>query len=259
MSTKRSKQREFGFVNWGGTRRGAGRKAKGERAGVSHRPRAKLDGRQPVLVTMRVAAGLPSLRCDAHHELVRGAIEEASERGDFQVIVYSVQTNHVHLVVEARSSDALARGMNALGARVAKRLNRLWRRSGKVFPDRFHSRALKTPRECRIALIYVLQNARKHGSWRASPTCTRRARCSSAGLPSRPTPLDRSARTSASRARGCSRSAGGVTDSSIRRRCPLPRLHEAMSGRTCARRCSLVEGVCRRAGLAGHPSEGPGF
>ena len=168
MSTKRSKQREFGFVNWGGKRRGAGRKPKGERAGVSHRPRARLDGRQPVLVTMRVKAGLPSLRCDAHHELVRGAIAEASERGDFQVIVYSVQTNHVHLVVEARSSDALARGMNALGARIAKRLNKLWRRSGQVFPDRFHSRALKTPRECRVALIYVLQNARKHGSWRAN-------------------------------------------------------------------------------------------
>ena len=167
MKLKKPKQREFGFVNWGGKRRGAGRRPKGERAGVSHRPRAKLDGRLPVLVTMRIAAGLPNLRSDATHEVVRGAIAEASERGDFQVIVYSVQTNHVHLIVEARSSDALARGMNALGARIAKRLNKLWRRNGQVFPDRFHSRALKTPRECRIALIYVLQNARKHGSWRA--------------------------------------------------------------------------------------------
>jgi len=167
MKTKKPKQREFEFVNWGGKRRGAGRKPKGERAGVSHRPRAKLDERHPVLVTMRVAARLPSLRSDATHEVVRGALAEASERGDFQVIVYSVQTNHIHLVVEARSSDALARGMNALGARIAKRLNKRWRRSGQVFPDRFHSRALKTPRECRVALIYVLQNARKHGSWRA--------------------------------------------------------------------------------------------
>ena len=154
-------------MNWGGKRRGAGRKPKDERAGVSHRRRAKLDAHHPVLVTMRVAARLPSLRCDAAHEVVRGAIAESSERGDFQVIVYSVQMNHIHLVVEARSSDALARGMIALGARIAKRLNKLWRRCGQVFPDRFHSRALKTPRECRIALIYVLQNARKHGSWRA--------------------------------------------------------------------------------------------
>ena len=53
-------------------------------------------------------------------------------------------------------------------SRVAKRLNKLWRRRGQVFPDRYHSRILKTPRECRIALIYVLQNARKHGSWRAA-------------------------------------------------------------------------------------------
>ncbi|MSR60912.1 MAG: hypothetical protein EXS08_00500 [Planctomycetes bacterium] len=167
MRKKRLEQREFGFVNWGGKRRGAGRKPKGEHAGVSHRRRPRLAARHAVLVTMRVAAGLPSLRTDATHEIVRGAIAEVSERGDFRVIVYSVQTNHIHLVVEARSSDTLARGMNAPGARVAKRLNKFWRRRGQVFPDRFHSRALKTPRECRNALVYVLQNGRKHGAWSA--------------------------------------------------------------------------------------------
>ena len=205
MKPKKARQREFGFVNWGGKRRGAGRKPKGERAGVSHRRRARLDAQHPVLLTMRVAAELPNLRRDATHEVVRRAIAEVSERGDFQVLVYSVQTNHVHLVVEARSSDALARGMNALGARIAKRLNKLWRRSGQVFPDRFHSRALKTPRECRIALIYVLQNARKHGSWRAKMPDVYSSGPLFDGWTSR---VDgragsRRSRTSASRAPGC--------------------------------------------------------
>jgi len=154
-------------VNRGGKRRGAGRKPKGERAGVSHKLRLRLSRHHPVLVTMRVKSGLPSLRCDAAHEVVRGAIAEASERPGFRVIVYSVQTNHVHLIVEAASQDVLARGMNSLGARAAKRLNRLWRRRGQVFPDRYHGQRLTTPRACRNALVYVLQNARKHGSWRA--------------------------------------------------------------------------------------------
>jgi REP-associated tyrosine transposase len=167
MARRSPKQLELPYKRRGGKRRGAGRKPKGERAGVSHKRRAKLSRHHPMLVTMRVRAGLPSLRCDAVHEIVRGAIAEASERPGFQVIVYSVQTNHIHMVIEAESQDVLARGMNSLGARIAKRLNKFWRRKGQVFPDRYHGRALTAPRACRYALIYVLQNARKHGSWRA--------------------------------------------------------------------------------------------
>ena len=41
--------------------------------------------------------------------------------------------------------------------------NRLWKRLGKVFDDRFYDRVLRTPREVRNALAYVLDNARRHG------------------------------------------------------------------------------------------------
>ena len=51
--------------------------------------------------------------------------------------------------------------MQGLLIRIAKGLNRLWKRKGRVFGDRFHG-ALKTPREVRNALAYVLNNARKH-------------------------------------------------------------------------------------------------
>ena len=83
------------------------------------------------------------------------------------MIEYSVQSNHLHLVAESSDQKALSRAMIGLASRIARRLNRLWKRAGQVFPDRFHSRILRTPREVRTALIYVLQNARKHGAWRA--------------------------------------------------------------------------------------------
>jgi len=54
-------------------------------------------------------------------------------------------------------------GMRALLVRIARALNRLWNRSGSIFADRFHERALRTPSEVRNSLVYVLQNARKHG------------------------------------------------------------------------------------------------
>jgi hypothetical protein len=83
------------------------------------------------------------------------------------VIEYSVQGNHLHLVGEARDERALARGMIGLATRIARGLNRLWKRAGSVFEDRYHARILTSPRAVRIALIYVLNNARKHGAWRA--------------------------------------------------------------------------------------------
>ena len=53
--------------------------------------------------------------------------------------------------------------MQGLAIRVAKAVNRCLGRSGRVWDDRFHSRALRTPREVRNVLVYVLLNGRKHG------------------------------------------------------------------------------------------------
>jgi hypothetical protein len=56
----------------------------------------------------------------------------------------------------------MARGVQGLAIRIARALNKLWRRRGKVFADRYHDRILKTPREVRNALVYVLANGKKH-------------------------------------------------------------------------------------------------
>jgi hypothetical protein len=71
--------------------------------------------------------------------------------------------HHLHLIVEASDPDALARGVAGLLVRIAKGLNELLARKGKVWKERFHSRLLRTPREVRNALRYLFANARKHG------------------------------------------------------------------------------------------------
>jgi hypothetical protein len=76
---------------------------------------------------------------------------------------FSLQSNHVHLIVEADDGRALSRGMKGLAVRIARTLNRLWKQRGSVFSDRFHARPLRTPREVRAALSYLLHNARRHG------------------------------------------------------------------------------------------------
>ena len=86
----------------------------------------------------------------------------ASERGDFRVTHYSLQGDHAHLIVEAMGKEALACGMKSIAARLARAVNRVSRRSGAVLDGRYHHRLLRTPREVRRALAYVLLNARRH-------------------------------------------------------------------------------------------------
>ena len=83
-------------------------------------------------------------------------------KGGFRLVHYAVMGNHVHLMVEAADRVKLARGMQGLGVRVARGLNRLMKRSGRVLGDRYHAHILRTPSEVKRARMYLLTNARHH-------------------------------------------------------------------------------------------------
>src|SRR5512145_2974999 len=152
----------------GGRRKGAGRK-KSPSSGVSHLKRAEVTGRVPVHVTARVKDGLPALRQWAVRDLFLRVCQEMRGRpvkstgGWFRIVHFSIQNNHVHMLVEARDRRTLSNGLNGFFARVAKGLNKLLGRSGDVFAERYHDRLLRTPREAYNAIRYVYENARKHG------------------------------------------------------------------------------------------------
>src|SRR5687768_4246960 len=131
--------------NWGGKRKGAGRKPKGARAMVTHAVRPYHESGHPVLITERFARDLPSMRRDDHVEAIADCIGRAHSR-TFRVIHFSIQGDHLHLVVESGSKTSLARGMQGLKIRVARRINAMLGRSGRVFVDRYHARALQSPR-----------------------------------------------------------------------------------------------------------------
>ena len=95
--------------------------------------------------------------------VLREAFEAGKQCFGFRLVQFSVQANHLHLIAEADDRRALSRGMRALGVRIAKRLNRMLCRTGRVFADRYHARQLATPTEVRNALRYVLNNALHHG------------------------------------------------------------------------------------------------
>jgi REP element-mobilizing transposase RayT len=115
-------------------------------------------------VTLRVRREVPSLRCARFVREFEGTLRALSERGRARVLHYSVQTNHLHLIVEARSGVDLSCGIKAIAARVARAANRVFGRRGSVLDDRTHVRVLKTLREVRHAIAYVLLNSRRHAA-----------------------------------------------------------------------------------------------
>ena len=112
---------------------------------------------------MRLRDGLPSLRRDVTRIAITRGFAAGRERFGFRLNQFSLQSNHIHLIAEADDRRALSRGMQGLLIRISRTVNRLWRRRGSVFTDRFHARALRPPREVRSTLLYVLQNAKHHG------------------------------------------------------------------------------------------------
>ena len=168
----------------GGRRPGAGRPPTREEP-RTFRAARRHNGRCPVHVTLRVSKHVPYLRRERVHAAVVAALWEArvgvfhgarrprrAAQGTHaasprvRVIHYSLQSNHLHMIVEA----ALSRGMQGLVIRLARAINRVTGRHGPVFPDRFHSGDLDSPTKMRRALVYVLQNAYKHAQkrWKTS-------------------------------------------------------------------------------------------
>jgi REP element-mobilizing transposase RayT len=155
----------------GGRREGAGRKPRRKGTWMAHEARPWHDAHHPVHVTLRVRRGMPRLRRFALAAAIGKGLRRAAQsaearpamrRATFRVVHFSIQPDHLHLIVEATSKVALARGMQGVASGLARRVNRALGRRGALFADRYHAHALKGPTEVRNAIAYVLQNFRKH-------------------------------------------------------------------------------------------------
>lgn len=151
-------------VGHGGWRPGAGRPRKP--GACSHRRREAFAANEPLHVTLRIVAGVPSLRRERVVRLVRAVIRASGGRDGFRIVHFNVLGNHVHLLVEAVDRVALARGMQGLAVRLARGINAQFKRRGRLLAQRYHARVLRTPREVRAAIRYVLLNARHHAAER---------------------------------------------------------------------------------------------
>ncbi len=148
---------------WGGRRPNAGRKpGPGKRRNTPHRARPEHFARHPVHVTLRSA--FRPLRSQHVFPTLRIAFARANRRDPerFRIVHFSVQYDHVHLLVEARDKAALSAGVRSVSIRIARYVNELVGRRGRLWADRWFGRDLTTERAVRVALVYILANFRKH-------------------------------------------------------------------------------------------------
>jgi len=165
---KRPRQLELRLPTWGGRRAGAGRK-KVRPGAVSHMARPSLASRHPVHISYKLVDELPSLRQPdiraAIEDCLREVAEKAKQKGaDFRVAHYSIQREHLHFIVEAHHRRALSAGLKGLAGRIAKRINKLLGLVGAVFADRYFERVLRSPKQTRHCILYVLNNVRRHAA-----------------------------------------------------------------------------------------------
>jgi putative transposase len=156
----------------GGKRLNAGRKPKnGYRAGPPHGRRQVFRASQPLHVSFKVVARVGELRKMDLYAALRQATLTTAKRDDMRIVHVSIQSSHVHLLVEADNRTALSRGMQGFKISAAKWINRaLWDRAGRkgllfkgqVFEDGYHLEVIESPRQARNALAYVLNNWRRH-------------------------------------------------------------------------------------------------
>jgi REP element-mobilizing transposase RayT len=146
----------------GGWRAGAGR-PKGSRTStrIAHRKRPRIGRHQAAHVTVKVLPLGRSLRSPRVRSALERIFAAEKRRKGFRLLHYAIRRDHLHLVCESDSTLALSRGVQRLSSRIARRVNKLWGRKGKLVADRFHGRVLKTPRELRNVLRYVLLNEHK--------------------------------------------------------------------------------------------------
>ncbi len=119
-------------------------------------------------ITVKARKGLPSFRSQRIHNMMLKVLRNQiyvmrKYTQAFKVAHFSIQTNHIHIMIEANDTKTLRSGVSGLVIAFARQLAKLLgRKKCKVWAERFHSRELHAPRDVRNVLSYIFQNYKHH-------------------------------------------------------------------------------------------------
>lgn len=140
--------------------KGAGRPAIHDR-GIRHIARDEIKKLTPLHLTIKIEKDKAGLKNKFILKSLHSSIKKARKIG-LKIIHYTLEYDHVHLLVETDNKTALARGMQSFGISFSKSINKIKKAQGKVFKTRYHYRKLKTPAEVKNVFNYIFGNSLKH-------------------------------------------------------------------------------------------------
>ena len=131
---------------------------------LSHRRRELLPW-IPHHIVLTVMHDVPPLHRRTIRDLFAVAISRTVEKYiDVSFSLGCMMRDHVHLVAQPKSDQArISVAVQYLSSQLALRINRTYGRQGRVFRDRFFSRALRTVSEVVSVLRYIGLNPVKAG------------------------------------------------------------------------------------------------
>ncbi len=140
--------------------KGAGRPALHDK-GIRHCERERINKPTSLHLTIKVRDNKADIKNKSLLKALHHAIKRARLK-NLKVLHYSLEYNHIHLLVEASSNGIIHQGMQALGISLAKKINAIKRLKGTVYKHRYHLRKLTSLRELKNVLYYIFNNGIHH-------------------------------------------------------------------------------------------------
>jgi len=145
--------------------KGAGRPALWDK-GIRHTLRPRLKKASSLHLTIKVKKIKAEIKNKAVLNLLKRAISNARKQG-LIIIHYTLEYDHINLLIEADNNSTLAKGMQSLGVTLSKGINRLKKLKGAVYKHRYHFRQISSPSELKKVMSYIFNNGLKHKSARS--------------------------------------------------------------------------------------------
>ncbi len=143
-------------------RKGAGRPAFHD-PGIRHTKRPYIKKPASLHLTVKVKKNKADIKNKSVLKILKRAILNARKQG-LKVIHYSLEYDHIHLLIEADNNLVLGKGMQSFGVTIAKAINRLKKIKGGVYLHRYHLRIITGPKQLKNVMNYIFTNGIKHGS-----------------------------------------------------------------------------------------------
>ncbi|MGZ3789032.1 MAG: transposase [Bacteriovorax sp.] len=140
--------------------KGAGRPAIHD-IGIRHSSRPFLKKPSSLHLTVKIKKNRADMKNKSVLGLLKRAIKNARRQG-LKVIHYSLEYDHVHLLIEADNNYILGKGMQAFGVTLSKAINRMRKLKGGVYKHRYHFRHISSARELKNVMNYIFTNGLKH-------------------------------------------------------------------------------------------------